>query len=266
MKRLIPTLLVVFAAYAGICAFLLLSQNRLLYVGAAYRPHPPGLTLPTFTTASGETVGFVASPAGTPRGTIVFYHGNGEEAWRDDTRYGPYFTSRGYRVVFAEYPGYDMRKGEHPTHDLVIADAIATARQAAQDYPGTPIWIAGNSLGAGIAAQVAGVVNPPRVLLFVPWDNFAAVAQDHYRWLPAALLIRLDGTNYDSCAALQGQGAHVFITYAGLDHVIPPRHARALAACLNVPPTQVVELPAAWHINWDTQLSSAQWDTLLAPP
>ena len=252
--------------YAGICGYLLLNQNRLLYVGTALAPHDAPITLPPLTDAAGHTIGWIDAPAGTPVGTVLYFHGNNEEAWAAAKDYGPFFTARGWRVVFAEYPGYDIRAGETPRHDTVIAEARALARRIQQAYPGAPFFIAGNSLGAGIAAQAAPAADPARVILFVPWDRMSAVAQERYPYVPVRLLLDADGTDYDSCAALAKLSARVFIVYAGQDHTIPPHHAQALAACLSLPPAQVVALPKAGHDDWDTQLSAAQWNTLLAPP
>jgi uncharacterized protein len=261
-RRLLGLLLLLGLGYAGICGALLLGQNRLLYIGTHLAPADARPPYPVFTDASGAQIGWVLTPPGEVRGTIVFFHGNDEQAWQSARAYGPYFTSRGWRVVFPEYRGFDFRGGT-PTHDNTIAEAVATMRRAAQLYPG-PLWVAGNSLGAGIAAQAAKPGGAQRVLLFVPWDSMGAVAQERYPFVPTSLLLRLDGTDYDSCAALAGMGAQVFMTYAGQDVIIPSHHARNLAACLGVPAAQIFPLPDATHLNWYEKLAPAQWDRMLA--
>lgn len=258
----VVVLLTAVLAYAGICAMLLVAQNRLLYIGTTLPPHPASIAFAPFNDANGTQIGWLAAPAGPARGTIVYFHGNAEEAWQAEQNYAPYFTSRGWRVVFPEYRGFDFRPGQ-PTHGNTIADAIATAQLAAQRYPGT-LWIAGNSLGAGIAAQAARPAGVARVLLFVPWDSMGAVAQERYPFVPTRLLLAADGTDYDSCTALAGLTAPIFITYAALDDIIPAHHAQNLARCLAVPPAQLYNLPQATHLDWYKKLSPAQWDALLA--
>lgn len=262
MKLLRGLLLTGAVIYIAICAFLLLAQNRLLYIGTVLPPHPASVTFPPFDDAGGAQTGWLATPAGTPRGTIVFFHGNDEEAWQSDQDYAGYFTSRGWRVIFPEYRGFDFRAGK-PTHDTTIAEAIAVMRLARQRYPG-PLWVAGNSLGAGIAAQAAKPGGAERVLLFVPWDSMSAVAQERYPFVPTRLLLAADGTDYNSCTALAGWGGKIYITYAGQDVIIPPRHARNLAQCLGVPATQIFALPEAGHLDWYGHLTTAQWDGMLA--
>ncbi len=248
--------------YIGVCAALLLSQNRLLYIGTVLPPHNPALSLPVFAAPDGTQLGWVAAPSGPARGTVVFFHGNDEEAWQAARNYAPYFTARGWRVVFPEYRGFDFRKGQHPTHDTVIADAITALRLAGQRYPG-PLWIAGNSLGAGIAAQAAQAGGVGRVLLFVPWDSLGAVAATRYPFVPVRWLLRLDGTEYDSCAALKNTDVPVYIVYAVRDVIIPARHARHLARCLGLPQGRVIALPGASHLDWYLRLSPAEWNILL---
>ena len=251
--------------YAGICALLLLEQNRLLYIGTILPPHDAPPPYASFNAADGSQLGWMLAPAGPARGTIVYFHGNDEEAWAAARAYGPYFTARGWRVIFPEYRGFDFRTGLTPTHDNVIAEAVAAMKLAGQRYPG-PLWVAGNSLGAGIAAQAAKPGGAQRVLLFVPWDSMGAVAQERYVFVPTSLLLRLDGTDYDSCAALAGMGSRTFITYAGRDEIIPPHHAQHLASCLGVPDGQIFALPAATHIYWYKYLTPAQWDEMLTLP
>jgi hypothetical protein len=144
--------------YAGICAVMLIEQNRLLYIGTVLPPHDDTLDYPAFNNADGVQTGWLAAPTGVARGTIVYFHGNDEEAWQAEQNYAGYFTARGWRVVFPEYRGFDFRSSEAPTHDSVIADAVAAVKLVHQRYPGT-LWVAGNSLGAGIAAQV-GAAGP----------------------------------------------------------------------------------------------------------
>ena len=259
----VRVLLAVGVVYAGICAFLLIEQNNLLYIGISLPPHDPALNLPAFDDANGAQIGWIATPAGPVRGTIVFFHGNDEEAWQADQNYAGYFTARGWRVVFPEYRGFDFRSGLAPTHDNVVADAVADMRFAAQKFPEQKLWVAGNSLGAGIAALAAKPGGAQGVLLFVPWDRMSAVAQERYPFVPTRLLLAADGTDYDSCTALAGIHVPVFITYAVQDDIIPAHHALKLAACLGVPAGQVFALATATHLNWEQKLNATQWDTML---
>jgi len=252
------------SGYAASCGYMLINQNRLLYVGTALAPHDAPVNLPPLTDGNDKPIGWVMEPAGTPAGTVLFFHGNNQQAWEAARDYGPFFTAHGYRTVFPEYPGYDMRAGETPRHDNVLAQARALAARMRQTYPDAPLIVAGNSLGAGVAAQAAAAGDPARVLLFVPWDRMSAVAGERYPYIPVRLLLDADGTDYDSCAALNPLRDKVFIVYEAHDETIPAHHAQALAACLGLPPEHVFGLAQGGHGDWDKQLQPAQWDALLA--
>lgn len=261
MKALKYLLGAALAVYMAICAGLLLAQNILLYPGTSLPPHStPGAW------ASYRQRGWIATPPGPVHETIVFFHGNDEQAWDEANVTAALLTARGARVIYPEYAGFDFRAGEHPSHDLVIAQAASLLAQVRHDFPGQPLIVAGNSLGAGIAAQVAASADPARVLLFVPWDRMSAVAQERYPFVPVRLLLAADHTDYDSCAGLAPLAARVTIIYAGLDTTIPPHHAVALANCLNLPEIARFFLPQSTHTGWAKGLSPAQWDSLLAIP
>jgi uncharacterized protein len=247
------------ALYLALAGILYSSQDRLLYVGTAIPAPthlPPGPFIPD---GQGHVWALVANPSGTAKATVLFFHGNGNQAWMTEAHDADFFTSRGYRVVFAEYPGYAGRAGS-PSRQLVTADAAALFAEVRRRYHDTPLWLAGESLGAGIAALTARQDKPARVLLFVPWDRLGAVAAEHYPYMPVQLLLRAD---YDSCAGLAGMGDRTVIVYADRDVVIPPVRARHLAQCLAVPDSQVIELSQSGHGDWTTNLTSAQWNFLL---
>ena len=162
-------------------------------VGLVPWNHPtPGATSPQ---------GFVrpnfAKP--TPRGTVVIFHGNGEFAWMRPEEVTA-LTQRGFRVFAYEYPGFGGRPGR-PSEKAIVPDAQALIR--ALDAGGYgPIYVWGQSLGAGVAAAVCADPTVPvhGLGLITAWDNIANVGLSIYPWLPIRLLM-ID--KYDSIGNLQ---------------------------------------------------------------
>ena len=254
------------AIYIGICAYLLINQNRLLYVGIKLPPHAPGAApLPALRAPNGRFLGWLVSPPGPAKATVVFFHGNDSQAWGVAHDYASPFLAQDDRVIFPEYPGYDMRRVEHPNHNFVIRDARQTLQAIRKTYPNQPIWVAGDSLGAGIAAQVAASVDPQRILLFVPWDRMSDVAAERYPYVPVHFLLWADGTDYNSCSALAGLQKRIFVVYAKQDTVIPAPQALALAKCLGVPDSHVLMLPKGQHAAWYKHMTAHDWAVLFAP-
>lgn len=244
----------------GVLAVLFFMQDRLiLFPGSGSSPGRPsamGWGEPWI--EDGAFLGRSYQRAGPVRGTVLVYHGNagtidGREALAQ------VLAARGLRVVLAEYPGYGERAGKATLHNVLSGslDAFVHARRR---WDG-PLYLAGESLGAGIAAQVAGR-HPHQVagvLLFTPWDSLFKLANANFYGLPVGLALR---HHFDSAAALRAYRGKIVIIAAGQDTLIAPAHARALAAAL--PGSIYVELPGAGHNSWFGSLADADWDRLLA--
>jgi hypothetical protein len=97
--------------------------------------------------------GFLREPAGPARATLLLFHGNAGHAGHR-AAYAATLTGLGLRVILAEYPGYGSRPGK-PGEATLLADASATLAAARRQFPG-PLVLAGESLGAAVAAGAAG--------------------------------------------------------------------------------------------------------------
>ena len=199
--------------------------------------------------------GLLREPAGVARATIVFFHGNAGRAGQREI-YADALTRHGVRVLLAEYPGYGARPGTLGEAALV-ADATATLALVRSAFPG-PLIVAGESLGAGVAAAIAKSTHASAVLLITPWDRLASIARHHYPWLPTGWLLR---DRYDSAAHLVGYGGRVAMVIAGHDSIVPPEYARRLYASLG-PNKRSWTVPAAGHNDWTDGVDPAWWASL----
>lgn len=235
-------------------------QDRLLY----YPDNPPRATLLAEAAArhllpwpsGAEYRGLLRTPAVAPRCTLVLFHGNaghaGDRAWYADA-----VGELGCRVLLAEYPGYGGRPGELGEASLV-ADARATVTRLRSEFPG-PLIVAGESLGAGVAAAVAGASGAEALLLITPWDSLRHVAAHHYPGLPLGWVLR---DRYDSAANLAAYRGRVAVVVAAQDSIVPSRFGQALFAGLNEP-KRLWMLPGAEHNDWAGRVDAAWWVALL---
>jgi uncharacterized protein len=195
-------------------------------------------------------------------GTAIYFHGNAglglERAYL-----APAFTSRGLRLILAEYPGYGARAGT-PAERSMVEDATALYVKTGVIYPNSPIVLAGESLGAAVAVQVATrtVTRPPsRLVLLTPFLSLAETAARVYPLLPVRYLLK---DRFDSAGQLPRFKGTVAILVAGEDEVVGPAQGRALAELsLSRGETVCVELPDAGHNNWIALISDTQWTELL---
>jgi alpha-beta hydrolase superfamily lysophospholipase len=257
IRRIILQLMVVgLLLIGGITMF----QDRLLYF-------PEQVTLPTLLAEAqhaglrswpveGEFRGLMREPKGPTRATLVLFHGNaghvGHRAFYAD------LARFGVRVILAEYPGYGPRPARPgaPGEDALVADAAETIALAHRDF-GAPVLLAGESLGAGIAAAAYARV-PEAVAalwLITPWDSLVNVARHHYPWLPVSWMLR---DRYDSGTHLANAQIPVAIMVAERDTIVPARFGHDLYERLRAP-KRLWQVPGADHNDWPDIVDERWW-------
>lgn len=200
--------------------------------------------------------GLLREPEGAARGTVVLFHGNAGHAGHRDW-YADELNRLGLRLILAEYPAYGPRSGKLGEASLV-ADAAATLALVRRCFPG-PLLLAGESLGAGVAAAVAQRADASALLLITPWDDMRNVARHHYPWLPAGWLLR---DRYDNVANLSGYRGRVAVIIAERDSIVPPMLGRALFDTLSEP-RRLWVIPAADHNDWMEHVDEAWWRSVV---
>lgn len=205
----------------------------------------------------GRYRGKVCEPAGPAKGTILVYHGNAGTV--DDRAYlAEVLTARGFRVVLAEYAGFGQRAGR-ATINGVLSAALGDFEIAAAKWP-APVYLLGESFGAGIAAEAAGKYpeKAAGVLLITPWDSLANVVNAKFS-LPVGILLQ---QRFDTVQALSAYPGKVVIVAAGQDDILPASHARALARA--VAGAAYLEIREAGHNDWPAFMTRKDWDWALA--
>lgn len=189
----------------------------------------------------GRVIGF-SRPVAAPQNVWLMLHGNGGQA-ADRVYALPCFSAHD-AVFILEYPGYGARPGQPSKAAFEVAAAEAY-RELRTRFPQAPVCVVGESLGSGPAAVLAKQPRPPdKIVLVVPFDHLARVAERHVAVLPVGLLL---GQTWDNVDALTGYRGSVEIFGAAEDNVIPIEHARNLAA--KVPGAKFHEVPGA-HNDW----------------
>ena len=256
--------------YVTICVYLSAMQTRMIYVGstdaistgAAIEQAKAAGLVPWDHTTLGVAApqGYVrpdfAAPA--PRGTVVFFHGNGESAWRWVNNVDA-ITRRGFRVFLYEYPDYGGRPGR-PSEATIVPDARALVRSLDQAGYG-PIYLWGQSLGSGVAAAVCADATLPieGLTLVTPWDNIANVGLYFYPYLPVRLLM-ID--KYDSIANLQDFHHPICVIRGDRDGTVP--QALTLNLYENLPePKKMILMEGYGHGDWPSSPELAWWDDAL---
>lgn len=224
-------LLVLFLAYAGLCAFVYVAQPRLVFfpdtrIGQTPADHGLAYEDVHMNTEDGETIHGWYVPAEGAAKHVLFLHGNaGNISHRPNTI--AMLNRMEHAVLIVDYRGYGHSSGRPSEagtyHDAAAAwDHLTVTRQVnPQD-----IVIYGRSLGGAIAVWLAAERDPAGLIIESTFSRMADMGVYHYPYLPARLLTRI---RYDSVARIADVRCPVFSAHSRDDELVPFELGKALA-------------------------------------
>jgi len=238
-------------AYLLVLAYLYVFQRQLQYFPDRSRPQlghlaEQGVREVWLTTADGLSLLSWYLPPREGRPVILYFHGNGGNiAYRADRMQR--FGGEGYGVLLLGYRGYGGNPGG-PSEAGLYADA-----QAGLDFleregmAAGRLVLYGESLGSGVAVHVAAQRPVAGVILESPYTSIGALAQYHYPYIPASLLI---WDRFDSLSRIGEVKAPLLILAGGRDAIVPARFSQALYDAAPEPKESWLA-PDAGHVNLD---------------
>jgi fermentation-respiration switch protein FrsA (DUF1100 family) len=253
VKFLVVSVIVAYAAVAlGMYAF----QRKL-----QYHPENKGLTpesvgisgasVETLSTADGEKIILWHAPARAGKPTILYFHGNAGEIGDRPLRFN-YYHSRGFGVAYLSYRGFGGSSGS-PSESGLIADANAAYDWLiAKGVEPNRIALLGESLGSGVAVQLAAKREVGALALEAPYTSTVEVAAKIYWWLPVHVLMKDQFKSIDFIAAV---GAPLLIIHGEEDRLVPVEFGRRLFAAAKQPK----ELDVVPGFGHDVLFEQATW-------
>lgn len=174
--------------------------------------------------------------------TVVVFHGNAGQLADRVPKFG-FFAQAGYGVLFAGYRGYSGNDGSPKQDDLVADAGDLLDWLAAQGVEPDRTVLYGESLGSGVAVQIAARREVAGLILEAPFTSVAEVAQSHYWYLPARWLI-LD--KWNSLARADQIQVPVLVLHGERDQVTNVRFGRRLLEAIQSP-KEGIFVPEAGH-------------------
>ncbi len=144
----------------------------------------------------------------------------------------------GASVLVFDYRGYGRSAGS-PSEAGVLADARAARRWLAQraGIPEKQIVLCGESLGGGVAVDLAAADGARGLILLNTFDSIHGVAAFHYPWIPVKLLMR---TRLDSVSKIAKYHGPLLQIHGTADAIVPFALAQRLFAAAGEPKELVV--------------------------
>jgi len=240
MRSLLNLALLVAAAYAGLCAWLFLSQRSQIYFPVP-ESDPPGVQAIRLQSGDATLKIWVVERPG-PR-ALIYFGGNAEDVSGNLTSFAPAFPDHSLYLV--NYRGYGGSTGS-PSESALVADANAVYDHLHARFP--EISVVGRSLGSGVAMQLASARDVRRLVLVTPYDSLVNVAGAHFPMFPVAMLMR---DRYDCIGRVHAVRAPVLAVIAGDDEIIPRARSEALVSAFPQSQIRVTLLEGATHKSID---------------
>jgi uncharacterized protein len=247
MQMLRIALLICLFAYGGAVVTMYLMQRSLLYYpeNKGLTPEAVGLVgvqVVHLDTSDGEHIlaWYAASKPGRP--VIIHFHGNAGEIGDRSKRF-EYIAGRGFGALFVSYRGFGGSSGEISEAGLITDAVTAYDWLIGQGVAPREIALLGESLGTGVAVQLAAQRPVGAVALEAPYTSTADIAAAIYWWLPVRLLMKDQFRSMDHIGAIN---APLLVIHGAADTLIPVEYGKALFALANEP-KELVIVPRAGH-------------------
>lgn len=234
--------------YLGLTLVMFLLQRQLLYYPF---PEPPGapskigldMQVVNVTTDDGlKLLAWYAPPKNKDLPVVLVYHGNGATiAYR-----GPIASAmmkKGYGVFLCEYRGFAGNPGS-PTEQGLYTDGRAAIKWLqGKGYKDSQLVYYGESLGSGVAVQMALEKPPVALVLQSSYSSTVDVASHKYWFLPVNLLM-LD--RFESISKIAKVKVPLLVIHGDADTFIPIALPKKLFEAANQP-KEFISLPGAGH-------------------
>ena len=173
------------------------------------------------TTTDGlDLVAWFAPPKKKNGDIVVLFHGNAGNIEMRSNK-ARLLLDHGYGVFLSEYRGFGGNPGDPSEQGLYEDGRAALKWLENKGYKKSQLVIYGESVGTGIAVQMALELQPKYLILEAPFTSAADVAKDAYHHLLPVDLLMHD--RYDSIDKIAKIKTSLLIIHGTADSVVPTK-------------------------------------------
>ena len=236
-SMLVSIVAVLFIAYLGLGLILYFMQSRFLYRPMreiSYTPAELGLDFEdvTFESADGLLLNGWYIPAPDSGFTVLFCHGNGGNMMHRLDSINVFYNL-GLGCFIFDYRGYGASGGK-PTEEGTYLDAMAAYKWLTEEkkIPPENIIIFGRSLGASIAAQLAGRVEATGLVIESAFTSYVDIGRKFYPYMPVRWFAKF---SYSTIDYVREVACPVMVIHSRSDELIPFEFGLELYDAANEP-------------------------------
>jgi esterase/lipase len=179
---------------------------------------------------------------------VIIFHGNAGNA-----SIRTYFQKIFYdsNIIIAEYPGFGFRYNEDLSKENILnsgSDLINFIKKENKE-----IILVGESLGTGVASELAYKNKISKLILFTPYDSILNIAKDQFKFFPISLLLK---DNYDNVENLKNFHDDLIIVIAKNDNVINSKYSQNLISSVKNNKLKLIYLEGSQHNDYVNYLDN----------
>lgn len=234
-----------FYVIAGFSVYLF--QRKLIYAPDPTRVSPEQAGLPQarevlLDTPDGVRLVAWHIPARDGKPTLLYFHGKKGNLARRRDRIRQ-ITRDGYGLFMLAYRGYAGSTGRPSEHKIIADGKLAHDYLRGQGLTARQIVVFGESLGTGVATQVAAGRQSAALVLEAPFTSLIAVGRLLYPMFPAH---RFMDDKYRSARHIGQINAPLLIVHGTADKLIPIELGIRLYHAAQAP-KEMVRVPGVGH-------------------
>ena len=163
--------------------------------------------------------------------TLVFFHGNAGNLLNRVHKLNE-LSKLDLNILLISWRSFSGNKGK-PTEENLYYDARQIVKWLkTQGLDNKDIVLYGESLGTGVAIELASKNNFGGIILESPFTSMVDTAKIYYPYLPVNLLLR---DRYDSKSKIKNIKSPVLIMHGKMDNIVPQRMGLELFEKANNP-------------------------------
>ena len=248
IKEAIKMVWLIAVIYLSLIAFMYVFQRHFVFAPSSRNPfaagHAPFQVL-NYQTPAGLNLRGLYVPAKENRPTIVYFHGNAGNL-ADRIYKAQHFLDKGYGVALVGYRGYSGNPGQ-PTEQGLYEDGRAVIRQLEQSgVKEQDIVLYGESLGTGVATQMATEIKAKALILEAPFTSTIDVGARVYWFLPVRFLLK---DKFENLKKIGDLTMPIMIIHGTDDRTIPYAFGEKLFANVHSQIKEFVTLKGAGHAD-----------------
>jgi len=229
MRLLLNISILAVAVYCGLVLLLYIFQRNLLYHPSTKNSKPADygiseMALVEIITSDGLKLDAWFKEAEEGKQTILYLHGNAGHLGHRSIKVKNYLDA-GFGLLLLGYRGYGGNSGKPSEKKLYIDGRAALSFLIKYQVPLSNTIIYGESLGTGVAVEIARNLRINCLVLEAPFSSMTDVATHHFFYLPTRFLLK---DHYNSIGKINEITAPIFFVHGEMDTVVPWKFGKRL--------------------------------------